>query len=196
LADIQAKTKKWNLDRDIKFNHKVTGLVWVEDRSQWKVTVQPAGGQQFIDWADVLVSARGFLHDWNWPSIKNLHSFQGKLVHSAAWDHAFDFGNKKIAVIGNGSSAVQILPEMANLEGTSVVNFIHGPAWVFAGLPPAALVGGNDPSFNPVYSEADVDKFQNNPELFLEYRKKIQNSYSRVFHMVRSRTPISCLLAC
>jgi hypothetical protein len=182
---MQAKSKKWNLDRDIKFNHTVTGIVWTEEKSQWKVTVLPAGGLEFVDWADVVISARGFLHDWKWPAITNLLSFKGKMIHSAAWDHDFDFSNKRIAVIGNGSSGVQILPELAKIEATTITNFIQGPAWIFAGLPPAALVGGNDPSYNPAYSEAEIEKFRQYPEEFLRYRKKIQNSYSRLFHMVK-----------
>lgn len=186
LADMQAKTKKWTLDRDIKFNHTVTSAVWVEEQSQWKVVVSPASGGEFVDWADVVVSARGFLHDWQWPNITNLLTFQGKMVHSAAWDHTYDFRNKKIAIIGNGSSGVQILPEIAKLEGTTIVNFIQGPSWVFSGLPPAALVGGKDPSYNPAYSEEQIEKFRRDPEAFLEYRKIIQNSYSRIFHMVRN----------
>ncbi len=184
LADMQAKTKKWNLDRDIKFEHTVTGATWVEERSQWRVTVRPLNGPEFVDWADVFVSARGFLHDWKWPNITNIHTFKGKNIHSAAWDHSYDFRNKRIAVIGNGSSGVQILPELAKLEGTKIVNYIQGPAWIFSGLPPAALIGGKDPSFNPAYSEETIERFRKDPEEFLRYRKTIQNSYSRLFHIV------------
>jgi cation diffusion facilitator CzcD-associated flavoprotein CzcO len=51
--------------------------------------------------------------NWQWPKIPGLHSFRGKLLHSAAWDTSYDWAGKNVAVIGIGSSGVQILPKVA-----------------------------------------------------------------------------------
>lgn len=48
--------------------------------------------------------------NWKWPDIPGLHSFKGKLLHSAAWDKNADWRGKKVAVLGCGSSGVQIVP--------------------------------------------------------------------------------------
>jgi cation diffusion facilitator CzcD-associated flavoprotein CzcO len=49
---------------------------------------------------------------WKWPAIKGLEKFQVKM-HSAAWDDTVDLNDKVVGVIGNGSSAVQIIPAIA-----------------------------------------------------------------------------------
>lgn len=51
--------------------------------------------------------------NWKWPDIDGLHSFNGQLVHSANWPESCDFKNKKVAVIGIGSSGIQIVPKLA-----------------------------------------------------------------------------------
>lgn len=51
--------------------------------------------------------------NWKWPAIEGLHSFQGKLCHSAKWDDSYDFTGKRVAVIGIGSSGIQIVPQLA-----------------------------------------------------------------------------------
>jgi cation diffusion facilitator CzcD-associated flavoprotein CzcO len=48
--------------------------------------------------------------NWKWPDIPGLESFNGDLVHSAAWKENFNYQGKRVAVIGNGSSGVQIVP--------------------------------------------------------------------------------------
>lgn len=96
--------KKWNLDRDTVFNTRVVGAHWQEDQEKWKVTVDQQGERR-EEFADILISAQGFLNTWKWPDIEGLHEFQGQKVHSAAWDHSKDYSHKKIAVIGNGSSS-------------------------------------------------------------------------------------------
>lgn len=53
-------TRKWNLDRDIKFGHEVVEARWLEDHGQWKLTVEHAGERQ-IHYADVVLSGQGVL---------------------------------------------------------------------------------------------------------------------------------------
>jgi hypothetical protein len=50
---------------------------------------------------------------WKYPDIEGITSFKGKLLHSASWDESYDFQNKKVAVIGIGSSGIQIVPKIA-----------------------------------------------------------------------------------
>lgn len=47
-------------------------------------------GNTFEDTADVFMTGTGLLNEWKWPSIPGLHSFKGRLLHSACWDEEFD----------------------------------------------------------------------------------------------------------
>ncbi|KAF9889912.1 hypothetical protein FE257_006784 [Aspergillus nanangensis] len=108
----------------------------------------------------------------SWPDIPGLHDFQGHITHSAAWDHDYDYAGKRIAVIGNGSSGIQITPAMAKLPGTEVVNFIRSPAWVYYRVPPSKHHGNDDDNPNPEYTEAQKQTFRD-PEEHRQYRKGI-----------------------
>jgi len=178
---MQKTVKEWNLDRNVQYNTEVTGCYWQEDRSQWKISVD-CKGEKRDEYADILISARGFLNYWSWPKILGLMSFKGQRVHSAGWDHSYDYSNKRIGIIGNGSSAIQILPAMQKLPGTQITSFQRGPTWVFSGMTPAALVGSDDQSFNPLYRPQDHEKL-NNPEELKKYRKIIQGGINRMFRM-------------
>ena len=51
------------------------------------------------------------------PEIDGLDTFQGELFHSAQWDHDVDLTGKRVAVIGTGASAIQIVPELQKVVG-------------------------------------------------------------------------------
>jgi Flavin-binding monooxygenase-like len=188
LEYMQNTVKKWKLDKHIQFNTKVTGCYWCEDISQWRIAVSRRNGPDEEwhgaddEYTDVLVSARGFLSTWHWPKIPGLHSFKGQKVHSAGWDHSYDYRHKRIGIIGNGSSGIQILPQMAKLPGTTVTSFQRGPTWVFSRHTPAQLVGSDDPSFNPEYRDCDKERFRD-PEEMKKYRKVVQGGINKAFRM-------------
>jgi cation diffusion facilitator CzcD-associated flavoprotein CzcO len=176
--------KKWKLDRNVLFNHYVRDAMWIEEESQWQLEVSKNGGAEtFTDHVDILISARGFLSTWNWPSIPGLENFEGKKVHSAAWDHSYDYTNKKIAVIGNGSSGIQILPEMARPElKNQVTSFQRTPTWIFSRSAPSKILGGDDPDPNPAYTEEDKQRLRDPAEM-RKYRKTVQGSVNNNFKL-------------
>ncbi|OQU97519.1 hypothetical protein CLAIMM_03444 [Cladophialophora immunda] len=176
-AYMKKTAQKWNLERDVKYNHRVTGAYWQEGRGQWQVMVEH-NNNIIEDYADILISAT-----WNWPSIPGLSQFTGKKVHSASWDHEYDYSNKRIAVIGNGSSGIQILPQLAKLPGTKVTSFQRGPTWVVSTMNPASLLGKNDHAYNPEYTAEEKHEFANDPGKHHEYRKKIIHSINDGFKM-------------
>lgn len=171
------------MTQNVHFGHRVNGAYWQEEKAQWKLNVQHEGKER-EEYADILISARGFLSTWSWPSIPGLQEFKGHKVHSAGWDHSYDYSQKRIGIIGNGSSGIQILPEMAKLEGTTVTSFQRGPTWVVSRHTPAKLVGSDDTSPNPEYREEDKQKFRN-PEELKKYRKLIQGNVNAAFKLVR-----------
>ncbi|ETI21297.1 hypothetical protein G647_07643 [Cladophialophora carrionii CBS 160.54] len=207
---FQRTVREWNLDRDVQYNTTVERAEWDEERAQWRLEVRRRGQQQHndgdaadanssegtdtstdtrVEWADVLVSARGILSHWRWPDIRGLHTYRGHKVHSAAWDHTFDYSHKRIGLIGNGSSAIQILPEMARLANTRVTCFQRTPTWVVCRHTPAKLVGSDDPSPNPAYRDEDKARFRGDPAALKEYRKRIVGNVNRGFRIFEKASP-------
>jgi hypothetical protein len=122
---------------------------------------------------------------YQWPDIPGFDSFKGHRVHSANWDHSYDYAHKKIAVIGNGSSGVQIVPQMAKLSGATVTNFARGPSWIYYRVPPSQHLGGSGKSGNnPPYTEEEKKNFRDHPEAMREHRAAMIRRTNRAFRMV------------
>ncbi|OQV04641.1 hypothetical protein CLAIMM_09494 [Cladophialophora immunda] len=185
---ITRTVKKWNLDRDVQLNTKVVGAYWLDDSGKWKLLVEHNGIQR-EEFADILVSGQGFLNLWKWPEIEGLQSFKGKLVHSADWDHDYDYSNKRIAVIGNGSSGIQILPALAKKEGTDVTSFQRGPTWVISRMSPSLLLGRNVAESNPVYTEEQKRRFRIDPQYHNKYRKELIHRINKAFRLFVRDSP-------
>lgn len=136
--------------------------------------------ETITDTCDILVSATGFLSHWRWPSIPGLHDFQGHLAHSAGWDSQgdYDYADKKIGIVGNGSSAIQILPRLAP-GAEHLTNFIRHPTWITAGLGSAAIDG----AANYTYTDAEKRAFREDPETLKNYRKRLQHATNVGFEL-------------
>ena len=118
---------KYDLARGVKCGHRVQRAEFDEESGKWRLEVENVkDGSVIKDECDVLVSAVGFLSNWRWPSIPGLHDFKGSLMHSAVWDKDFDWTGQRVAVIGNGSSGIQILPKIVE-KATQVTNFVRRP---------------------------------------------------------------------
>ena len=92
----------------IQLRTEVTHARWLDDASCWAVTLE--GGQQVFP--NVLVSGMGGLHHPSFPDIPGRQAFQGSQFHTTRWDPAYDPAGRRIAVIGSGASAVQVVPEI------------------------------------------------------------------------------------
>jgi cation diffusion facilitator CzcD-associated flavoprotein CzcO len=92
-----------------RFDTEVTRAAWNEQAAHW--SVQTTRGR-FT--ADVLVSAVGALCEPQLPDIAGLSTFSGEIFHSSRWDHRADLTGKRVAVIGTGASAIQLVPAIAD----------------------------------------------------------------------------------
>jgi cation diffusion facilitator CzcD-associated flavoprotein CzcO len=107
----------------IRFSTAVTEARWTG--TAWTVTASDGTCDQF----DFLVSATGILHHPAYPNIEGLANFAGPAFHSARWDHDVELGDKRVGLIGTGSTGVQILSDLAgNVE--TLVLFQRTPHWV------------------------------------------------------------------
>ncbi|NMO01172.1 NAD(P)/FAD-dependent oxidoreductase [Gordonia sp. TBRC 11910] len=97
-----------------RFHTEVTNAAWDEDTAQWVIDTESNGVKDQIR-AAILVGAVGPLCEPNLPDIKGFNDFEGKIVHSARWDNDYDYTGKRIAVIGTGASAIQIVPQLGKV---------------------------------------------------------------------------------
>jgi cation diffusion facilitator CzcD-associated flavoprotein CzcO len=97
------------IDPLIQTNTTVTACSWDQDACRW--TVETAQGMSLQ--ADALILATGQLHQPALPRIEGRDSFAGHSFHSAEWDHSYPLAGKRVAVVGTGASAVQLVPEIA-----------------------------------------------------------------------------------
>lgn len=116
---------KYNLRRYMRFNTTVDGARWDEDSKHWVITL--AGGESLT--AQFLIAATGYLCQPRRPDIPGLDSFEGKVIHAAEWDDSYSMRGRRAAVIGTGSSAVQIIPEIAE-ETADLTVYQRTPIWV------------------------------------------------------------------
>ena len=124
-AHIEELTDRHGLRPLIRFDTEITGLSFDERAGVWTATTK--GRKRFA--ARTVVLAAGPLADHSLPDIRGIDTYRGRTIHSAAWDHDFDVTGKRVAVIGTGASAVQIVPELVKTAAFVKV-FQRTPGWV------------------------------------------------------------------
>lgn len=107
-AYIQHCARKYGLDPHLRFGQDVVGARFDEDAGLW--TLRTATNLTYT--ARVLVSAVGGLVTTAWPDIPGREAFLGPVMHTARWNHGIDLSGKRVAVIGTGASAIQVVPSI------------------------------------------------------------------------------------
>jgi len=121
LRDVAAEH---DLRPHIRFGHELTGAAWDDERGRWSVETSRG------DWtAQLLVDATGPLSHPSVPRIRGMGSFKGTMFHSAEWNHDHDLAGERVAVIGTGASAIQLVPQIAGRVGRMHV-FQRTAPWI------------------------------------------------------------------
>ncbi|WP_425245500.1 flavin-containing monooxygenase [Streptomyces sp. NEAU-NA10] len=123
-AYLEHVTDVFGLRSHLRFDSEVRRMTWDPERLCWDI--ETASG--FLC-ADFVVSATGPLSDPKIPDVPGLDSFPGKVFHSARWDHDHDLTGKRVAMVGTGASAIQIVPAIQPKVGRLTV-FQRTPPWV------------------------------------------------------------------
>jgi len=126
LAYLQETIDDYGLRPKLRLGAKVSTVEWDEGRSQYLVTVEGEAAR----WFDVVATAVGMLNVPKVPAWPGLGSFQGDVMHSARWDKSVDLTGKRVAVVGGGASAAQIVPGLQPVVG-ELLSFQREPGWVF-----------------------------------------------------------------
>ncbi|TPX11474.1 uncharacterized protein E0L32_007893 [Thyridium curvatum] len=191
---LKSVAKKYGADKYMKFNHTAEKAEWDEAKGKWTVTFTKTDTneadslpsfQVVTDTADAVVQAVGALNKWKMPDIKGLDKFKGKLMHSAHYDTSFDATGKRVALIGGGSSGIQILPQLQAVAAR-VDHYMKGKTWIPPfGLGAAGVLNRNG---DPNTPQEELDQWRD-PERYLEYRRKIESSLHEASDVLWKDTP-------
>ncbi|KAF8215819.1 FAD/NAD(P)-binding domain-containing protein [Mycena galopus ATCC 62051] len=200
-AYLESVVDKYNLRPFIQLEHRLTGAIYSETTGKWNLTIQrPIKDcenklEEFADSADVLFTGMGILGRWKWPDIKGLQSFSGKIMHSAQWetgegdlaspweDTVASWKDKKVGVIGVGSSAIQIVPALQP-KVKHLNNYVRGKTWIsspFLG-DRAEKFGMGKTESNYVFTDKDKELFSD-PTYYKEFRRELESDLNSV-HVV------------
>lgn len=146
---LEAVSSEYGLRKYISFNNKVKATRWYDTRSVWHVEVVDKGKFE----CDVLINACGILNNIQWPQVPSLEDFQRQICHTTAWDKSIELDRKRVAIIGAGASAVQLLPVIQD-QVLHADMYIRTPSWIT--LPPIESATGEA---NPAYSEEEKQRF-------------------------------------
>jgi cation diffusion facilitator CzcD-associated flavoprotein CzcO len=139
--------EKYGLLPKIHFGAEIAGASFDASAGLWRIRTR--AGEEIT--ARALVSGLGQLNRPHTPDLPGLASFEGTTFHSARWNHQHDLAGEKVAVVGNGASALQFIPEIAK-TAERVTIFQRSANWV---------IPRNDRKF----SAADKDRFRRHPWL-------------------------------
>lgn len=128
-AYLVALADKHRLREHTRFNTEVQALWWDDDQQHWQIHSVTGDGVREISHARVVVTAAGYLNRPRWPDLTGRDTFGGVSVHSALWDPELDLTGKRVAIIGAGCTAVQIVDACVDqVEHLTV--FQRQPHWV------------------------------------------------------------------
>ncbi|KAF6517096.1 hypothetical protein HZS61_002657 [Fusarium oxysporum f. sp. conglutinans] len=187
-----------------KLSHKVVEAKWIEERQIWQLRVKKTDGRdvaisspgvtdgetndEFIDECDVFVNATGFFNNWKWPrNVPGRETFRGTMFHTANWpsDWEKDIEGKTVALIGNGSSGIQVLPAILDKVKRIYVH-IRSPTWI------TSRIGekfAGPKGVNYEFTEAEKSEWAKHPEKYLEFRKSMEDDVNTRFKFFMDHTP-------
>ena len=127
LAYLRDCAARFGIQPHLRLGHTVQEARWDDRLQRWHIQTS-----QRAYTADVFVFAMGGLSEPAIPHLPGLERFEGKVMHSARWDHGYDLTGRRVAVIGTGASAVQFVPEIQP-KVDKLVLFQRTPPWIIPG---------------------------------------------------------------
>lgn len=124
LRYLEHVAERHDLYRSIRLNTGISAACYDEAANRWRIETDT--GEHYV--ARYLVTALGLLSATNMPDIKGLESFGGALYHTSRWPADAEIGGKRVGVIGNGSTGVQLITAIAPVVG-HLTSFQRSPQY-------------------------------------------------------------------
>jgi cation diffusion facilitator CzcD-associated flavoprotein CzcO len=147
--------ERYRIGALVRFNQEIVSCIFTDGR--WQLTTKDGNS----DSADVVIAATGVLHHPFYPDIDGLGDFEGALFHSSRWDHTVPLDGRRVGIVGNGSTGVQIVSALAGRAG-KLSQFQRTAQWIMK-------------VENGVYTEEQKAAFRADPHLL--YRMQNDETY-------------------
>ncbi len=171
----QGLARQYNVYQKVKLNSKVEDVAWDEKKSLWNVKVRDLKRDSLSsEEANFVLPAIGRFNDWKLPKIPGISDFRGHLRHVSNWDSSFDVTDKKVAVIGNGASGIQLVPNIQK-RVKRLDHYARNRTWIAT-----SFAGDERLSESQTFSEAQNESFKD-PQVYLTFRKQLEDKYWRRF---------------
>jgi cyclohexanone monooxygenase len=125
LDYLERCADRHDLRPHLSLRTEVTSALWKPDEQNWQLTTQDGRTFRF----DIVVSAVGIFTQPVLPDLVEQEPFTGTVMHTARWDHSVDLTGARVAVLGTGSTAAQLLPEVAKVAN-KVYSVQRSPTWI------------------------------------------------------------------
>jgi cyclohexanone monooxygenase len=125
LAYFQRCADKYRLRPHLRLRTEIRSARWDEDTRRWCLTTATGEELHF----NVVVSAVGLFTRPLFPDLVEEEPYTGTLMHSSRWDHSVSLEGARVAVLGTGSTASQLVPELAKVAG-KVYSVQRSPTWI------------------------------------------------------------------
>lgn len=125
LEYFERCAQEYDLGPHLMLDTEIVSAEWDESARGWRLRTA-TGEQHFFD---VVVSAVGMFTQPVMPALVEEEPFTGTVMHTARWDHSVDLRGARVAVLGTGSTAAQLIPEVAKVAA-KVYSVQRSPTWV------------------------------------------------------------------
>ncbi|MFT4084175.1 MAG: NAD(P)/FAD-dependent oxidoreductase [Nocardioides sp.] len=135
LDYLRTVAEEYDVDRLIRYRHRVTAAAWDSTEKRWCLTVTTPEGERRLA-ARFLWNCSGY-YDYeqgHQPTWDGMADFEGTLVHPQHWPEELDYADKSVVVIGSGATAVTLVPAMASGDGRAaqVVMLQRSPSYILS----------------------------------------------------------------
>jgi 4-hydroxyacetophenone monooxygenase len=128
LAYFRRVADKYGVRAHARFQTEVSAARYDPARARWAVTLRERSGREQVVHVSALISAVGQLNRPSVPALPGLENFAGPAFHTARWRHDVDLAGKRVAVVGTGASAMQVVPQLAR-EVSKLLIFQRSAQW-------------------------------------------------------------------
>jgi len=172
----QNLAKKYDVHKYLKLGHKVVGNNWDGITGKWTISVEPQHGELYSETFDVVITAIGRFNAWKLPDYPGVAEYEGHLRHSSNWDPNFDPAGKTVAVIGNGASGIQVVPNIQPIV-KHLDHYARSKTWI------AGSFGGEGGGrrLEPNYYAEELLKSFEDPDTYFTFRKELEAKFYKRF---------------
>jgi cation diffusion facilitator CzcD-associated flavoprotein CzcO len=171
---------KYKLSNYIRLSHVVQKATWNEIEGEWQVDIlDTSSGETIRDRCHILIHACGSLDKPAYPNIPGREEFKGSMAHTGNWDASLKLEGKTVALIGSGSSALQVLPAIQP-SVKRVTNFVRSPIWVLPTISSAPTE----------FTKENIRDFRAFPDKHTDLRKYNETVVNSIY---RELQPLSSL---